>query len=114
MTKRFAVPCYHGVLTDHFGHCEEFAIVDVDDNNTVVKCEMMTPPVHQPGLYPKWLREEFAINTVLAGGIGQQARDLFEAENIEVLAGVATDKPENLVKQYLAGAVSDGANKCDH
>ncbi|MCK5808027.1 ATPase [bacterium] len=114
MSRRFAVPCYQGVLTDHFGHCEQFAIVDVDESNVITKSEMITPPVHQPGLYPKWLREEFAIKTVLAGGIGQMARNLFEAEGIEVLAGVASGKPEALVASYLAGEVKDGSNRCDH
>ncbi len=114
MGKKFAIPCYHGVLTDHFGHCEQFAIVDVNDNNEVVGSKMIEPPVHQPGLYPRWLQEEFQVQTVLAGGIGSKARELFEKNGIEVVAGVPADSPEALVKTYLSGLLQDDKNRCDH
>ena len=53
MKKLFAVPTVDGKLCLHFGHCEKFAIVEIQDDK-VVREEYITPPVHQPGVYPKF------------------------------------------------------------
>ena len=29
---KFAIPLAEGKLTAHFGHCQEFALVEVEDN----------------------------------------------------------------------------------
>ncbi|MDX9812306.1 MAG: NifB/NifX family molybdenum-iron cluster-binding protein, partial [Bacteroidales bacterium] len=31
MKKRIAIPLEGGILCSHFGHCEQFAIVDAED-----------------------------------------------------------------------------------
>ena len=53
---RIAVPTAQGTLCPHFGHCEQFALVDVD-NGKIVKTEYQTPPPHEPGVLPAWLHE---------------------------------------------------------
>ena len=50
----FAIPTAQGELCSHFGHCEQFAIINVQDGK-VVNQEMLTPPPHEPGLLPRWL-----------------------------------------------------------
>ena len=54
MKRKFAIPTLNEQLTAHFGHCEKFAIVEVE-NDKVINEEFVTPPVHQPGVYPKFL-----------------------------------------------------------
>lgn len=51
MNKKIAIPIEDGMLCAHFGHCEYFYVADLV-NNEIVKEEMITPPEHQPGLYP--------------------------------------------------------------
>ena len=53
---RFAIPCAEGKLCLHFGHCESFAIVDADDAKVSARTNE-TPPPHEPGLLPRWLKE---------------------------------------------------------
>ena len=42
---KFAIPIAEGKLTAHFGHCQEFAIIDVEDNQ-IMKKETLAPPPH--------------------------------------------------------------------
>lgn len=109
---KFAIPTLNERLTAHFGHCEKFAIVDVEDNK-VVKDEFITPPVHQPGVYPRFLAEQ-GVNIIIAGGMGQRAIDLFTQNNIEVYMGVGDGKPIELVENYLNNKLKTGNNLCDH
>lgn len=111
---RIAIPLADGRLAMHFGHCEKFALVEVDAQaKAIAGCEQMAAPPHQPGLLPRWLAEHGA-NVVIAGGMGQRARDLFESHGIEVLVGAPAEAPEVLVEAYLAGTLQPGQNVCDH
>lgn len=112
MKKKFAIPTLNEKLTAHFGHCEKFAIVDVEDTK-VIKEEFVTPPVHQPGVYPKFLADQ-GVHVIIAGGMGQKAQDLFAMNNIEVHMGVQDGSPMELVEQYLNNQLQTGKNLCDH
>lgn len=111
---KIAIPLADGKLCMHFGHCEQFAVVDADpEQKTVVKTTHLTPPPHEPGVLPKWLHDQ-NVDVVLAGGMGQKARMLFAHQGIEVLVGAPADTPERLVADYLAGNLQPGENVCDH
>lgn len=112
MKKKFAIPTLNNQLTAHFGHCEKFAIVNVDDNN-ISKEEYITPPFHEPGVYPKFLADQ-GVNVIIAGGMGQKAQDLFTQNNIEVHMGVQNGSPTELVQSYLNNQLQTGQNLCDH
>ncbi|MBN1171520.1 MAG: hypothetical protein JXA67_05050, partial [Micromonosporaceae bacterium] len=59
MTTRIAVPIANNVLCAHFGHCETFVLFDVDpDSGAIVSRQDLTPPHHEPGVYPRWLAEQ--------------------------------------------------------
>ncbi len=109
---RFAIPVADGVLCNHFGHCEQFALIDVAKGQ-ISASAMVTPPPHEPGVLPKWLSEQ-GVTTILAGGMGQRAQDLFKQNGITVAVGAPNLAPEELVTQYLAGNLVTGDNVCDH
>ncbi|TFH15219.1 MAG: chromosome partitioning protein ParA [Lentisphaerales bacterium] len=111
---RIAIPVAEGKLAMHFGHCEQFALIDTDpETKTIVKVAMETPPAHEPGVLPKWLAEKGA-NVIIGGGMGSRAQSLFAEQKIEVVVGAPADLPENIVKAYLAGTLASGENVCDH
>ncbi len=109
---KFAIPMYNGQITAHFGHCEKFAIIETKDNQ-VISEEMVTPPFHQPGVYPQFLAEQ-NVKVIIAGGMGQKAQDLFAQNNIEVFMGVASGTSKELVENYLNNQLKTGQNLCDH
>jgi len=109
---RIAIPCAEGCLAMHFGHCEQFAIVDVRDGRAgAVSYE--TPPPHEPGVLPRWLAG-LKVNVVIAGGMGARAQGLFEESGIQVVVGAPSLPVSEIVSQYLAGTLAVGDNVCDH
>jgi predicted Fe-Mo cluster-binding NifX family protein len=111
---RIAIPLANGKLAMHFGHCECFALVDVDSEaKQIIKRDDVTAPAHQPGLLPPWLAEQGA-KVIIAGGMGQRAQQIFAANGIQVVVGAAAETPEQLVAAYVAGTLQSGTNFCDH
>lgn len=111
---RIAIPLTEGTLSPHFGHCEEFALVDVDDQaKQVSNITRLQPPVHQPGVLPRWLAEQKA-NVIIAGGMGQRAQMLFSENGIKVVTGASSDTPAEIAKAYLNNTLETGENVCDH
>jgi ATP-binding protein involved in chromosome partitioning len=111
---KIAIPLAGGRLCMHFGHCETFALIDVDmEKKEIVGRTEVTPPPHEPGVLPRWLSEQGAT-AILAGGMGQRAQGLFAEQKIQVMVGLPAETPDALVKQYLAGTLQAGENVCDH
>ena len=111
---RIAIPLARGKLSLHFGHCDQFAIFDIDDNiNKVINRKDATPPAHAPGVLPQWLHEN-NVSVIIAGGMGQRAQQLFTQNDIKVVTGASTQSPEELVAAYLENKLETGDNICDH
>jgi predicted Fe-Mo cluster-binding NifX family protein len=108
------MPLADGKLCAHFGHCQQFALLDVDQKTKkVTRKQLLTPPPHEPGLLPRWLHEQGA-DTIIAGGMGNRAQQLFAENGIKVVVGAAAEAPEQLVADYVAGTLQSGTNLCDH
>ncbi len=111
---KIAIPTAAGRLCMHFGHCEQFALVDVDEiGGKPTSTAVVTPPPHEPGLLPRWLQEQGAT-VIIAGGMGQRAQQLFAQSGVKVVVGAPADTPESLVEAYLNGSLTSGQNLCDH
>ena len=111
---KIALPLAAGKLCMHFGHCEQFVLIDVDETTRkIIGKTTVTPPPHEPGLLPRWLAEQ-GVTNIIAGGMGQRAQTLFQERNIAVVVGAPAGEPETLVTDYLSGSLVSGANACDH
>jgi len=111
---KVAIPLAQGKLTLHFGHCEQFAIIEVNEETKEISGrEDLTPPAHEPGVLPRWLHEQ-SVNVIIAGGMGQRAQQLFTQNNIQVIVGASSAEPEELVAAHLQGTLEVGNNACDH
>ncbi|MCX6327544.1 MAG: NifB/NifX family molybdenum-iron cluster-binding protein [Bacteroidia bacterium] len=112
MKKRIAIPLENGILCSHFGHCQQFAIIDAE-NNSISGEKLVTPPPHEPGLLPAWLAEK-GVTDVIAGGMGQRAIDLFNQQKINVFVGAPIKNSKELANDLLNNTLVAGANYCDH
>lgn len=111
---KIAIPTANGILCPHFGHCEQFAVLEVDpDAKSITSSEMLTPPPHEPGLLPAWL-SEMGCDIIIAGGIGGRAIELFQRNGIAVVIGAPSGKPDEIVISHLNGELRSGENLCDH
>jgi len=112
MKRRIAIPLENGILCSHFGHCQQFAIINTSDNS-ISDETLITPPPHEPGLLPAWLAER-GITDVIAGGMGQRAIDLFNQQNINVFVGAQAKSYTDLANDLINKTLVAGANFCDH
>jgi predicted Fe-Mo cluster-binding NifX family protein len=114
LIMKIAIPVANGTLCAHFGHCEKFALIDVDpDAKTIIGRSEVDAPPHQPGLLPPWLAERGA-KVIIAGGMGERAQMLFAQQGIQVIVGVASNTVDEIITAYLAGTLAAGENCCDH
>jgi ATP-binding protein involved in chromosome partitioning len=112
--QKIAVPVTGGVLSSHFGHCEQFVLFDIAaDGKSVERKQVLTPPPHEPGTYPRWLHEQGAT-VIIAGGMGSRAMSLFDQNGIRVVTGASSSDPDVLVGELIEGRLATGANICDH
>lgn len=111
---KYAIPVSGGQVCPHFGHCEQFALIDVDEaKQEILGKTMVAAPEHQPGLLPPWLARQ-GVNRVIAGGMGGHAQELFRQNNVEVVMGAMESDPEKAVLSHLNGTLATGGNVCDH
>ena len=114
MKRKIAVPVSGGLLAEHFGHCEAFAVFDAGDpTDKLEPVAVLEAPPHQPGLLPGWLHEK-GVGGVIAGGMGRRAQELFHEKDIDVVVGASGGKPEDVVRAFLSGTLERGGNLCDH
>ena len=111
---KIAIPTSGGLLCSHFGHCDEFTIVSVDNaTKSIQSTEVIPAPKHEPGLLPRWLHG-LGAELIIAGGMGSRAQQIFAENNVEVMVGAPVAAPEELVKAWLADNLVTGQNNCDH
>ncbi|MFO7573565.1 MAG: NifB/NifX family molybdenum-iron cluster-binding protein [Bacteroidales bacterium] len=112
MLRRIAIPLENGILCAHFGHCQQFAVVDAE-SNSIINEVLLTPPPHEPGLLPAWLAEK-GVTDVIAGGMGQRAINLFNQQSINVFVGAPAKSHKELAHDLVNDNLAAGANYCDH
>lgn len=109
---KIAVASEKDMVTEHFGHCINFNIFEVE-NNKIVKSESILNPGHKPGFLPVFLHEQ-GVNTIISGGMGGGAVDIFNQKGIEVILG-AKGSAKDVVDQYLKGELESTGSIChDH
>ena len=111
---RYAIPVSGGMVSTHFGHCEQFALIDASkERKEITRKELVPSPGHQPGLLPAWLAEQGG-SVVIASGMGSRAQSLFQQSRIKVVIGALESDPEKAVLSYLDENLDTGDNICDH
>lgn len=111
---KIAIPLVAGRLAEHFGHCEQFALIEADpQSQQIVSQARVVPPPHEPGVLPRWLHGQGA-QVIIALGMGRRALDLFAQNGITVRAGTPGATPEELVQAFLSGSLGDGTPTCGH
>lgn len=106
---KVAVASENGMVTEHFGHCKGFMIFDTEKDE-IVKSETIANPGHRPGFLPKFLND-MGVNTIISGGMGGSAVQIFNSNNIEVIVGAQGDA-EAIVKRYLLGELKSTGSIC--
>ncbi len=106
---KIAVASEDKMVTEHFGHCDNFNIFEAEGNK-VIKSESIPNPGHRPGFLPNFLND-LGVNVIISGGMGGGAIDIFNEKDIEVITG-ATGDAEEAVIGYLEGSLKSTGSVC--
>ena len=106
---KIAVAAEGKSVTEHFGHCQGFAIFETQDGR-VVGSQFVPNPGHRPGFLPVFLHEK-GVTVIISGGMGQGAIDIFNEKGVEVIVGASGDA-EAAVNSYLQGNLKSTGSVC--
>jgi predicted Fe-Mo cluster-binding NifX family protein len=108
---KIAFPAQDGQIDAHFGHCEHFVVMTIE-NNRIVEKERLDPP---PGCGCKSnvvpILANMGVSVMLAGNMGQGAVNVLNSHGIQVVRGCAGEI-ESAAQQWLAGQISDSGKGC--
>jgi predicted Fe-Mo cluster-binding NifX family protein len=112
---KIALPSNGTMVDGHFGHCEHFTVITVDDQKNIVSQEIVQPP---PGCGCKsnivGTLAGMGVSVMLAGNMGAGAVNVLNSHGIAVVRG-CSGNVRKVVEDWLGGSVSDsGASCADH
>lgn len=96
-------------VSAHFGKCENFKIVEIENSKVISKNSISTEG-NQHGLLPAFLASH-GVNAVIAGGMGDGAREKLLSNNIEIFSGVSGSVDE-VINAFLAGTLESSDAVC--
>lgn len=110
-------------VSAHFGHCDLYTIVEIDQDGIKSVSTMDNPP-HQEGgcLAPVQLLADQGVNTLLAGGMGRRPLMGFNQVGIEVFLAAGQPSVKSSVQALLdkklpvfsLDSVCGGGGNCSH
>ncbi len=102
-------------VAEHFGRCSKFYLYELDEKNNLLNKESFINPLagEQSGTcqLPGYINQ-FKVNAVIAGGMGQKAITKFLDFGIDVITAPGL-LYENALDLYLEGKLS-GYESCKH
>jgi predicted Fe-Mo cluster-binding NifX family protein len=99
-------------VSGHFGKCENFTIVEIE-NSEVKSKTIINTLGNQHGLLPVFLASH-NVDVVITGGMGEGARQNLISKNIEIVSG-ASGNIDEVLNAYLNGNLKSSDIGCsDH
>jgi len=104
---KIAIPTRNNKVEDHFGHCDTYTIIEVDDKNEIQSKEIF-----------KWSQgcgcrsnvigtlNEMGVQTMLAGNMGHGALNKLLTYRMNVVRGCQGDINQ-VIQDYLSGQITD-------
>ena len=109
---KIALPSQNNTIDDHFGHCEYFTVLTVDDQKQITAEEKVQSP-QGCGCKSNIVEtlSQMGVTLMLAGNIGGGAINVLNSRNIQVIRGCSGDV-KAVAEQWLAGNVTDSGIVC--
>ncbi len=107
---RIAIATEGNSVSEHFGRCAMYTIVDVEDKK-ITGQKQLDNPGHAPGAIPEFLKKN-DVEVVITGGIGGRAIGFFENLGMGVIAGV-DGLIDNVINDFITGILKSGASPCN-
>ena len=108
---RIAISTDGDRVAPHFGRCEAYTLVDIDEQE-ITRQARIPNPGHQPGFRPGYLAER-GVACIVAGGMGPRAQTLFGEKGIQTVVGVSSTLDET-VDALRRDELRGGESLCNH
>lgn len=112
--------------SDHFGHCDVFTLVEVDENKKISSVETLPVPDHGAGgcMIPVQTLSDAGVNAIVVGGIGARPMQGFAEVGIDVYWADKNSIPSaaDVMEKFSAGQLPKmnvdqacgGGSNCHH
>ena len=109
---KIALPSNGWVVDGHFGHCEYFTIITVDENKKIIAQEILEPSA---GCGCKSniveVLSNMGVTVMLAGNMGAAAVSVLQRHGIYVVRGCEGDVTK-VAQDWINGAIEDSGTDC--
>lgn len=102
---RIAVSANGREISDHFGHCREYHVFEVQDGK-IINEEVHPNPGHAPGINPPTFVASLNVDVALGTTVAQHAVDIMNQAGVEVILGVSGDARQ-AAEDYIAGKLKN-------
>lgn len=111
---KIALPTKGNIIDDHFGHCESFTVFTINDNDEIESKEII-PSANGCGCKSgiSAVLKEKSVEIMLAGNMGEGAKNVLENHDIAVYRGCSGDATE-VTRAFLRGELNDSGESCAH
>jgi len=109
---RYAIACEGQQVATHFGRCEYYELVDIQDGEVAGHERLLSPGHGEPGELPR-LMQQHGVDCVICGGAGPRAQSLFKEIGIDFVLG-ASGSLEEVIAALAAGELESGEDGCFH
>jgi predicted Fe-Mo cluster-binding NifX family protein len=106
---KIAISTDRGFVSEHFGRCPSFTLVEIEDGRVVSREEIRNPG-HNPGYLPQFFSER-GVTCIVAGGMGRRAMQFFSQFGIDWILG-AQGPLDDVIDQLAKGTLEYGESTC--
>ena len=109
---KIAVATRDQMVDDHFGHCESYTVLTIDDNKQITDRQSIPAKSGcgcKSGIANILHKQD--VSVLLAGNMGHGAAEKFRIAGIEVFRG-CTGPIDQLIHDYLQGSIMDSGVNC--
>ncbi|HRN15487.1 MAG: NifB/NifX family molybdenum-iron cluster-binding protein [Prevotella sp.] len=108
---KISIPTRDGMVDDHFGHCDHYTIYNIENNIVTDKATLPSPQGCGCKSNIAFTLHEMGVTVMLAGNMGQGAKDKLNGCGISVIRG-CKGNTDDIINAYIAGTVSDSGIGC--
>ena len=109
---KIAIPTRNNMVDEHFGHCEHYTIYTIDNQKNIISQEQLASP---EGCGCKSniasILHTMGVEVMLAGNMGDGAKNVLETNNIKVIRG-SKGIIDEVIQAYLADKLEDCGEGC--
>lgn len=106
---KIAVATENGLVSGHFGKCEQFTVFETEDKSIKGKV-LLDTKAHGHALLPSFLASN-GVEVVIVGGMGEGAKQNMDSLGIRIVSG-ASGNVDEVVQQYLEGTIKVSEGGC--